>query len=183
MWPSSVAISASTLPEPADVVYGTCMCLVTVAFPGADAFTAMFGALGAFFAGGGIVGGRAARYVVTSTHLQIDTGRQTVRIPRQLIGSFAQRRNKVRLVTTDARSLDFRVDSPIADLLDKTGQRTNPKTQVRVVAQIAQAMIDIPVGIGALTGAVEAEPRRWPLRVCIAYVSALFAIATLVSLT
>jgi hypothetical protein len=142
----------------------------------------VFGALGAFFAGGGIVGGRVARCVVTPTHLRIDAGRQTVRIPRRLIGSFTQGRNKVRLMTTDARTLDFRVDSPIADLLDKTGGRVNPKTQVRVVAKIVQAMTDVPAGTGALTGTVEIEPRLWPLRASIAYGIVLFAVVTLVRL-
>jgi hypothetical protein len=163
------------------IIFGVSICIfgvfLSTASIGAMIFADTFGAI---LVGCGIAAGPVARFVVTPTHFHIDTARQSVRVPRSRIKEFTQMKTEVRLVLTNGRNVDFRVDPVIVDLLDKTGDRRNSKTQVRVIAKIVNAMERVPTAEELNPDIIVERPTR-PVTIFLTVSGALFVLTILAS--
>jgi hypothetical protein len=145
------------------VALGAALCVATVVAPGThvDGYDVLFAGIGAFMCVGSLATGPVACFVVSPRYLDIRTANRIVRVPRAVIAEFTQGQQHVTLQLSNHESVRFRVDSVLWSLFDRSGNFTNPRSQVRTIRRIVSAMREVPPV--QMPGDVQVEriERRW----------------------
>ena len=163
------------------VFAGLGLLLVVIALPDREQdppAVAVFLAGGLALALGSLLVGPAAGFVVTPTHLHVDTAFRRISVPRRLLGEFQHSGFDIRLRLTDGDFLDIRVDTPI---LDVNGEhRTNARCRVRTARRIATMLRDVPARPDPATGGVTHRLRHGTLAIEAVALLAVLATAGIV---
>jgi hypothetical protein len=104
--------------------------------------------------------GPAARFVVTPSYLSIESTFRRTLVPRDRLRTFRADGTRVRLSLSEQRFVVFRVDSPLIEIMSRSGLpfRTNRGTQLRTARNIVRMLGAIPYEPAA--GAVVRVERR-----------------------
>lgn len=91
-----------------------------------------------------LLAGPVAGFVVTGSHLHIDTAFQRISVPRQLIRGFSFAGLDLRLELAGRDRVRFRVDSELWDLSRGAEYRHNSRCQIRTATRIAAMLAEVP---------------------------------------